>query len=46
MQSISFTSNDGVFEGKIVVKVKNNAEVNKILNRLKKIEGIDKAFRE
>ncbi|MGO1750900.1 MAG: RelA/SpoT family protein [Psychroflexus sp.] len=46
MQSISFKSNDGVFEGKIVVKVKNNAEVNKILNRLKKIEGIDKAFRE
>ncbi|MDN6310964.1 MAG: RelA/SpoT family protein [Psychroflexus sp.] len=46
MQSISFKSNDGVFEGRIVVRVKNNLEVNRILDRLKKIEGIDKASRE
>ncbi len=46
MHSISFESNHGVFEGQIVVKVKNNSEIQRLLDRIKKIDGIDKATRE
>ncbi|MGB2087746.1 MAG: RelA/SpoT family protein [Psychroflexus salarius] len=46
MHSISFESNHGVFEGRIVVKVKNNSEIQRLLDRIKKIDGIDKATRE
>ncbi len=44
--SIAFSSNDGVFEGKLVVKVKNISILNKLIERLKKIDGIDKVKRE
>jgi GTP pyrophosphokinase len=44
--SIAFSSNDGVFEGKLVVKVKNLSILNKLIERLKKIDGIDKVKRE
>ncbi len=46
MQSLSFESHHSMFEGKIVVKVKNKNDIQRLLDRLKKIDGIDKATRE
>jgi GTP pyrophosphokinase len=45
MKSISFESNDGLFSGKINVVVKNNTIIRKLLEKLKKINGIDKVRR-
>jgi GTP pyrophosphokinase len=45
MKSISFTSDDGVFTGKITVQVKNQAMLKKLIDKLKKINGIDKVTR-
>ena len=44
--SISFTSNDCIFEGKMVIKVKNISILNKLIERLEKIDGIDKVKRQ
>lgn len=40
MRSISFESNDGIFEGKIMVFVKNTDHLRKLSEKLKKIEGV------
>lgn len=45
MKSISFTSDDGVFTGKISVIVKNKNMLKKLMDNLKKINGIDKVTR-
>lgn len=45
MKSISFESNDGLFSGKISVVVKNNTMIKKLLDKLKKVNGIDKVRR-
>lgn len=45
MKSISFDSDDGLFSGKINVVVKNKTLLVKLLERLKKINGIDKVTR-
>lgn len=45
MKSISFESNDGLFSGKMSVVVKNNTIIKKLLDKLKKINGIDKVRR-
>ena len=45
MKSISFQSDDGIFSGKINVVVKNNSMLKKLMNNLKKINGIDKVTR-
>ncbi|OEJ98707.1 RelA/SpoT family protein [Flavivirga aquatica] len=45
MKSISFESNDGLFSGKINVLIKNNTIIKKLLEKLKKINGIDKVTR-
>lgn len=45
MKSISFESDDGIFSGKINVIVKNNNMLNKLIDNLKKINGIDKVRR-
>ncbi|WP_034040582.1 RelA/SpoT family protein [Wocania ichthyoenteri] len=45
MKSISFESDDGLFSGKINVVVKNNTIIKKLLEKLKKINGIDKVTR-
>ncbi|MBR9915026.1 MAG: bifunctional (p)ppGpp synthetase/guanosine-3',5'-bis(diphosphate) 3'-pyrophosphohydrolase [Algicola sp.] len=45
MKSISFESDDGVFTGKINVVVTNNTMLNKLIENLKKINGIDKVSR-
>ncbi len=45
MKSISFQSDDGTFSGKINVIVKNNTLLKKLMDNLKKINGIDKVSR-
>ena len=45
IKNISFETDDGIFSGKITVVVKNNTLVNKLMNNLKKINGIDKVSR-
>lgn len=45
MKSLSFDSNDGVFSGKIVVIVKNKNILNDVIDKIKKINGIDKVTR-
>ena len=45
MKSISFSSDDGVFSGKITIQVKNQAMLKKLIDKLKKINGIDKVTR-
>ncbi|NER15996.1 RelA/SpoT family protein [Spongiivirga citrea] len=46
MKNINFTSDDGVFSGKITVVVKSNTELKKLTQNLKKIVGIEKVIRE
>lgn len=43
--SISFNSNGGVFEGNITVGVKNKALLKQLINKLNKIQGIQKISR-
>ncbi len=45
MKSISFDTNSGIFNGQIKIIVKNNTVVNKLIQNLKKINGIDKVSR-
>ena len=45
MKNISFDTDHGVFNGKITVVVKNNNLVKKLMDRLKKINGIEKVSR-
>ena len=45
MKSLSFDSDDGVFSGKISLIVNNNTLLNKLLEKLKKINGINKVSR-
>ena len=45
MKSLSFETDDGIFSGKIKLVVKNKALLKKILESLKKINGIDKVSR-
>jgi len=45
MKSISFQSDDGIFSGKINLIVKNSSMLKKLMDNLKKINGIDKVTR-
>lgn len=45
MKSLSFSSDDGVFTGRITVDVKNQTMLKKLMDNLKKINGIDKVTR-
>jgi GTP pyrophosphokinase len=45
MKSLSFESDDGLFTGRINIIVKNNTLVKKLIEKLKKINGIDKVNR-
>ncbi len=45
MKSISFESDGGLFSGNISLVVKNNSMLKKLLDKLKKINGIDKVIR-
>ncbi len=46
IRNINFDSTDGVFTGKVTVIVKNNTILKKLMEHLKKINGIDKVTRE
>ena len=46
IRNIYFDSTDGIFTGKITVIVKNNTILKKLMDHLKKINGIDKVTRE
>ncbi|OYX24597.1 MAG: RelA/SpoT family protein [Flavobacteriales bacterium 32-35-8] len=45
MKSLSFETNDGLFSGKINLIVNNNNIIKKVVEMLKKINGIDKVYR-
>ncbi len=45
MRNISFDSNDGIFNGRITVVVKNNTILKRLITKLKKINGIEKIAR-
>ncbi len=45
MISVHFESNDGVFNGKVIVVVKNISILNNLIKNIKKINGIDKVTR-
>lgn len=45
MKNVSFDTEGGTFSGKITVVVKNNTVVKKLMDKLKKINGIDKVTR-
>ncbi len=45
MKNISFDTDGGVFKGKITVEVKNNTILKKLIQNLKKINGIEKITR-
>lgn len=45
MKSLNFDSDDGVFSGRINVVVRNNTLLKKLMENLKKINGIDKVTR-
>jgi GTP pyrophosphokinase len=46
MKSVSFDTDGGTFTGRITVVVKNKNEVTNLMTKLKKINGIEKVFRE
>ena len=46
MKKVSFSTDDGIFEGDISLRVKNNDILNKLISHLKKIDGIDKVTRQ
>ncbi len=45
MKSINLDSNEGIFTGTLTVVVKNTAVVNKLVRKLKQINGIEKVTR-
>jgi len=45
IHSINIAENAGVFNGKIIISIKNNSQLNQIINSLKKIKGIEKVER-
>jgi len=45
IRNLDFSSDGGTFTGKITVVVKNNVILNKLIENLKQINGIDKVTR-
>jgi GTP pyrophosphokinase len=45
IKSLSFSSDDGIFSGKVTVSVKTNTMLKKLMENLKKINGIEKVSR-
>jgi guanosine-3',5'-bis(diphosphate) 3'-pyrophosphohydrolase len=46
IQSISLSTDAGIFHGQIAVIVKNNTILKKMINAIKKVDGVDKVTRE
>jgi GTP pyrophosphokinase len=45
MRSISFETNDGIFEGTIMVFVQDTNHLTELIKKLKKVLGVVKVFR-
>lgn len=45
MRSLSFDSNDGIFEGTIMVFVNDTNHLTELIDKLKKVPGVQRAFR-
>lgn len=45
IRSINISEEDGIFDGKISVSVKNKSQLDKILDQLKQVDGIQKVSR-
>jgi guanosine-3',5'-bis(diphosphate) 3'-pyrophosphohydrolase len=45
IQSISLTTDAGIFHGQVAVIVKNNTVLKKLIDNIKKIDGVDKVTR-
>jgi len=45
MKKISFETDDGLFKGNITVSVKNKKTIDKLIENIKKINGIDRVIR-
>lgn len=45
IQNMNIAANQGIFQGKLTVEVKNNEQLNKLINQLGKLDGIDKVTR-
>ncbi|MGV6846169.1 MAG: RelA/SpoT family protein [Lutibacter sp.] len=45
IHSLNISGDDGIFEGKITLSVKNRTQLQKLSNSIKKIEGIEKVER-
>lgn len=46
MKNLNFSSKHGMFQGEITVNIKNKTILNQLIDKLKKIDGIDKVSRE
>lgn len=46
MKNLNFSSKHGIFNGEITVAIKNKKILNQLIDKLKKIDGIDKVSRE
>jgi len=45
IHSINIAGNEGIFDGKLSISVKNRTQLNKLIERIKKVEGIKKVER-
>ena len=45
IHSINISGDEGVFDGKISLSVKNSAQLKKLMNRIQKVEGVKKVER-
>jgi GTP pyrophosphokinase len=45
MRSLSFDSNDGIFDGTIMVFVNDTNHLTELIDKLKKVPGVQRAFR-
>jgi GTP pyrophosphokinase len=45
IQSISLSSEAGIFNGQVTVVVQNNTILKKLIDNIKKVDGIDKIIR-
>jgi GTP pyrophosphokinase len=45
MRSLSFDTNDGVFEGKIMLFVHDTKHLTELMSKLKKVSGVQGVFR-
>ena len=45
IHSINIAGNEGVFDGKLSISVKNRAQLNKLIDSIKKVDGVQKVER-